>query len=121
MLEINFPLAGSFELIKINTCDDFLRFEVEGYTPGYDAPECNNPSSPLFGDPGIPAKYEFVKAYLVVNGNFEIELTDAQAELAFKVYEQEFFREMREQEKTDRDACELDRAQEDEYYKEMVR
>lgn len=112
MIELDFPLAGTNALIRINTQEDFIRFEVEGYTPGY---EGHNE------DPGQGQSYETVKAFLVVGGKFEIELTDVQAELAFKVYEQEFFREMEKQNKRDKEAHERDKAIEDEYYKNVAR
>ena len=94
MIELDFPLIDN-SLVRVNTCEDFIRFEVTGYKPGYKAPYSNDPSSSLFSDPGESASIDSVKAFLVVKGEFVIELNDIQSELAFKCYEKEFFQRMK--------------------------
>ena len=107
MIELDFPLIDN-SLVRVNTCEDFIRFDVYGYIPEYKAPYCNDPSSAMYSDPGTAASIDDVKAFLVVKGEFVIELNPVQSELAFQCYEKEFFQRMKEQEKYDAESRIID-------------
>lgn len=77
------------EIIKITEDGSYLRFEISGYKQG----TIDN-SELADWDCGEPSCFETVKAFLIVDGKVEIELSEEQSEKAFSVYEAEFYDEM---------------------------
>lgn len=80
MKRVSHDYELSFDDLEIEI---FAGMTVEDYNPGYEAPACNNPSSPLFSDPGCGSEYNDIKFHIVVNGTY-IELP---AETNSKIYD----------------------------------
>ena len=60
-----------------------LIMDVYGYKPPVPAPECSNPSSPAFADPGCGSEFDEIKFRLVVNGH----IIDLPSEINDKIYD----------------------------------
>lgn len=88
------------EIIRASEDESFLKFEIKGYSPGtsesgvfYDG----NREKLSAYDPGESAIYDDVKAFLIIAGKLEIELTEIQSEKVFSVFSYEFFSAMQKE------------------------
>lgn len=77
------------EIITMTEDESFLRFEIEGYTPG------TIDYSNLAGwDCGDPAIIETVRVYLNIVSKMEIELPSDISDCIFRLFEDEFYGKM---------------------------